>query len=319
MTITSLRIDSSARLIGRLRLGENVYIAQGAVLRSLGDGISLGNDTWVLENSVLIGTLEHPLRVGSKTVFGHKCIAIGAEAGDLCEIGNGVILLPGSHIGDRCILGEGTIIPSGISIPSDSVVVGRPGRVIRKLTADDRSMLARMRGNDLSLSPGMEYIVDRTAQAAQVSHDREEEKDMGKLYEVGGKYPSVADSTFVYDTAEINGDVIIGEECEIGSGVKIIGNSHGPVRIGNRVHILENTVLHLLPDNELVIEDDVIIGPGCIIHGCHIGAKTEIEAGAIVCDYSRLGEGTRVLAGSLIKQRSIFKDYAILEGFPAKE
>ncbi len=83
--MTSLRIDTSARLIGRLRLGENDYIAQGAVLRSLEDSITLGNDTWVLENSVLIGTREQPLRVGSKTVFGHKCIAIGAEVGDLCE------------------------------------------------------------------------------------------------------------------------------------------------------------------------------------------------------------------------------------------
>src|SRR3954452_25456178 len=44
----------------------------------------------------------------------------------------------------------------------------------------------------------------------------------------------------------------------------------GAVRIGSRVQILENAVLHLLPDNELVIEDDVVIGTGAMIHGCTI-------------------------------------------------
>ena len=41
----------------------------------------------------------------------------------------------------------------------------------------------------------------------------------------------------------------------IGAGDKIIGDPHGPVRIGAQVQILENTVLHLVPDNELVIAD----------------------------------------------------------------
>jgi carbonic anhydrase/acetyltransferase-like protein (isoleucine patch superfamily) len=54
----------------------------------------------------------------------------------------------------------------------------------------------------------------------------------------------------------------VGERTIIGAGVKIIGDSHGPVRIGNDVQILENTVLHLLPDNDLIIDDGVIIGPG---------------------------------------------------------
>lgn len=43
--------------------------------------------------------------------------------------------------------------------------------------------------------------------------------------------------------------------------MKIIGDAQGPVRIGERVQILENTVLHLLPDSDLVIGDDVTIGP----------------------------------------------------------
>jgi carbonic anhydrase/acetyltransferase-like protein (isoleucine patch superfamily) len=67
------------------------------------------------------------------------------------------------------------------------------------------------------------------------------------------------------------------------------------------VQILENTVLHLLPDNELVVEDDVVIGPGAMIHGCHLGAGAVVEPAAIVCDSSRVGAGSIVRAGACVK------------------
>lgn len=305
----NIKIDDSARLIGKMKLGKGSYVAQGTVLRSVEDSLTIGNSTWILENSVLVGTPEQPLIVGSKTVFGHKCIAIGASIGDLCEIGNCVVILPGSKIGNMCIFGEGTIIPEGSVIPDGSVVVGRPGRIIRNLTLDDKNMILRMRNNDISLSAFEENIIDNEPKEGEV---------MGKLYEYGVKYPEVDESAFLYDSAEITGDVKIGKNSVIASGVKIIGNSHGPVIIGNNVQILENTVLHLLPDNELIIEDNVIIGPGCIIHGTTIGSNSIIESGAIVCDYSKLGKNTLVKSGTLIKQRSTFNDNAILEGYPAK-
>lgn len=307
--MAKLKISDSARLVGKVRLGDNVYIAPGSIIRSIDDSVTIENSSWVLENSVLIGTQEHPLKVGSKTVFGHKCIAIGAEVGDLCEIGNGVIFLPGSKIGNMCIFGEGTIIPEGCIIPDGSVVIGRPARIIRQLTTEDKTMITRMRGNDISLTTYMENIID--------NKPREGEK-MGKLYYYGDKYPTVSKSAYIYDSAEITGNVTIGDNTIIGSGVKIIGDSHGPVTIGNNVQILENSVLHLLPDNELIINDNVTIGPGCIVHGTVIGSNSIIEAGAIVCDYSKLGENTLVKCGSLVKQRSIFQDNQVIEGFPAK-
>lgn len=307
--MSGLKIDSSARLTGKLRLGSNVYIAQGSALRSVDDSITIGNSTWVLENSVLIGTSEYPLKVGSKTVFGHKCMAIGTEIGNLCEIGNGVIFLPGSKIGNMCIFGEGTIIPEGCVIPDESVVIGRPGKIIRTLTEKDKNNIMKMRRNNISLSEYEENIIINEIKEGGI---------MGKLYEYRGIHPTISESAYIYDSAEITGNVTVGDNSVIASGVRIIGNSHGPVKIGNNVQILENSVLHLLPDNELIIEDNVIIGPGCIIHGTTIGSNSIVESGSIICDYSRLGKNTLVKSGSLVKQRDIFSDNDILEGFPAK-
>lgn len=307
--MSTFKIDASSRIIGTMHFGENVYIAQGSVVRSSAGQLTLGASTWVLENSVLIGTGAHPLKVGSKTVFGHKCIAIGATIGELCEIGNGVMMLPGSKIGNRCIFGEGTLVPEGMVIPDESVVIGRPARILRQLNAKDHDMIFTMRGNNTTLPSDNRYTTIEGQKAGDT---------MGKCYSYNNIFPTIATSTQLFDTAEITGDVIIGEHCVIGAGVKIIGNAHGPVHIGDHVQILENTVLHLLPNNSLDIHDHVTIGPGCIIHGTTIGAHSVIESGAIVCDDSVLGENTLVKAGTLVKQRDIFEDNQVLEGFPAK-
>jgi len=183
-------------------------------------------------------------------------------------------------------------------------------KVIRKLNDADIQMIKTMRSGDICISPYIENVV---------KNNHKESETMAKLYEYKGKYPEVAESAFLFESAEVTGDVKIGENTIIGAGVKIIGDSHGPIRIGNNVQILENTVLHLLPDNILVIEDNVIVGPGSMIHGCTIGKGTVIEPGVIVCDNSAIGKNCIVKAGSLVKQRSHFDDNNIIEGFPAKE
>jgi len=141
---------------------------------------------------------------------------------------------------------------------------------------------------------------------------------MGTLYAYRDKEPVLGAGTALFDSAEITGDVVVGEDTLIGAGVKIIGDSHGPVRIGSRVQILENTVLHLLPENELVIEDDVVIGPGAMIHGCHIGRGTVVEPAAIVCDFSTVGPESIVRAGACVKQRDSHPARSVLDGFPAR-
>lgn len=300
----------SARIHGAVKLGRDVHLAQGAVIRSLNEGVSIGDHSMVLENCAILGRPQSSTRIGNKVVFGHRTTVIGATLGDLCEIGNNAIIMTDARIGAWCILGEGTLIPEGMVIPDHSVVVGRPGKVIRSLTEADREMIVRMRSGDVSVSQADQQAVQGLMTG---------ESAMGKLYAYKGKAPQVAKASFLFDSAEITGDVIIGQNCIIGAGVKIIGDSHGPVRIGNDVQILENTVLHLLPDNWLIIHDNVVIGPSCMIHGCEIGVGTVVEPGAIVCDYSKIGKNSLIRAGALVKQHSDFPDYVVLDGFPAKQ
>jgi carbonic anhydrase/acetyltransferase-like protein (isoleucine patch superfamily) len=303
------QIARSAVVLGTARLGEGSLLAEGAVIRAEDGRVDIGAGSAVLENSVVVGTARMPTTIGRRTVFGHRCKVIGASVGDLCEIGNASTLMPGARVGDRVFLGEGTLVPPGMTLPSDSVAVGRPARVVRSASPEDLNRLLALRGGDLSLPPST---------AITVAH-LQEKLAMGQLYEYRGILPTVAASAAVFATAELTGDVVVGERAIIGAGVKIIGDSHGPVRIGNDVQILENTVLHLLPDNDLILADGVIIGPGAMIHGCRIGPGSVVEPGAIVCDGSVVGAGCIVRAGAVVKQRSQFAAGTDIDGFPARE
>ena len=306
----SPQIASTAAVLGLLRAGPGCDLAPGAVVRTPAGSVELGAFSALLENGVMIGTSEHPVFVGQKVVFGHRCVVVGSAIGDLCEIGNASILLAGARVGRGCILGEGTLVPPETVIPDETVVVGRPGRVVRRINDKDRERIARLRSFDLSLPP---YVLQPLSGSMPAG------AAMGRVYAFLGKEPRIDPSAVLFDSAEITGDVVIGAGSIIGAGVKILGDSHGPVRIGERVQILENTVLHLLPDNELVLEDGVVIGPGAMIHGCRIGHGTVVEPAAIVCDFSVVGAESLVRAGTLVKQRSRFPDRAVLEGFPAEQ
>src|SRR5690349_22621879 len=149
-------IARSAVILGEVHVGAGAILAQGLVVRAHGAAVSIGNYSAILENGVVIGTPEHPVRVGQRTVFGHRATIVGAAIGDLCEIGNGAILMPASRLGDSCILGEGTLVPAGAIIPDDTVLVGRPPHVLRSATEADRARLAALRGGqvDLTRHPG---------------------------------------------------------------------------------------------------------------------------------------------------------------------
>ena len=300
---------SSAVVIGQPRFGEGSLLSEGAVVRSSRGGVTVGTGSAVIENCVVVGTDAIPTTIGRRSVFGHRCLVVGATVGDLCEIGNASILMPGARLGHRVFLGEGTVVRSGMVLPSDVVAVGRPARIIRTASPDDLERLRGLRGGDLSLPPHTSNILEPALEGL----------GMGQIYDYRGITPTIAKTAVLFPTAEITGDVVIGERTVIGAGVKIIGDSHGPVRIGDDVQILENTVLHLLPDNELVVNDGASIGPGAMIHGCHIGAGSIIEPGAIVCDGSVVGAGCIVRAGAVVKQRARFGDALEIDGFPAQE
>lgn len=127
-----------------------------------------------------------------------------------------------------------------------------------------------------------------------------------------GKSPRVADSTLIADNVTLIGDVEIGEECSIWPGV-VIRSDTTPIRIGNNVHIEDNSVLH----TSTHIEDDVMIGHSCTIEG-FVGHDTLIGNTAALMPLSKVGAFCAVAAGSVILEGTEIPEYCFATGTPAK-
>ncbi len=313
------RLAHNAQLSGPVFTAQGADLSEGTVYRATTTPITIGHHSKIRENAVLISVPHHAVSIGRKVVIGHNTKVLGAKIGDLCDIGSAALLMPGCDIGNHCIIGEGALVPSDMVVPDGHVAVGRPARCLRPLSPKDWEMLACMRGHDMSLETNQFAnlsLTDAPFSGPQTASERSQAT--GQCHPYQDIMPKIGAKTYLMPGADVIGDVVIGDGCLIAPGVRIAGDHHGPIRIGNNVQILENSVLHLLPGCTLSIGDDTIIGPGVVLHGCHIGQGCIIEPAAILCDNSILGDHCHVTAGSLIQQKRHYPDYSLLEGFPAQ-
>jgi carbonic anhydrase/acetyltransferase-like protein (isoleucine patch superfamily) len=134
-------VAENATVIGRVVLGSQSSIWFGAVLRGDIESITIGERSNVQDNTVLHTSRGKPVVVGQGTTVGHNATLHGCSVGDNCLVGMGAILLDGCKIGDNCIVAAGALVKQNQKVPSGSLVVGAPARVIRRLSDDEISSL----------------------------------------------------------------------------------------------------------------------------------------------------------------------------------
>ena len=135
-------VSENAMVIGDVTLGDEVNIWFGAVLRGDMHYIKIGNRTNIQDNSVVhVTTRVSPTNIGSGVTVGHSAIIHGCTIEDDCLIGMGAILMDDAIIGAGSLIGAGALIPPNMKIPKNSLVVGSPGKVIRKITEVEREMI----------------------------------------------------------------------------------------------------------------------------------------------------------------------------------
>lgn len=121
-------VASSAVLLGTVQLGADAVVAQGAVIRSERGCVVVDSGSAILENSVVVGSSEMPVSIGRSSVFGYRCLVVGASVGGHCEIGNGTAIMPGAAFGERVFLwGIGSTTPCSPTPNPSSRDSLRPG------------------------------------------------------------------------------------------------------------------------------------------------------------------------------------------------
>ncbi len=134
-------IAESAQVIGSTTLEEDASIWFGAVVRGDVEPIHIGKRTNIQDNAVVHCSKGFNTIIGDDVTIGHGAIVHGCHIGCRVLIGMGAILLDGVKVGDDCIVGAGSLIAPGKEIPSRSLVVGSPAKVVRSLTEEEMASL----------------------------------------------------------------------------------------------------------------------------------------------------------------------------------
>ncbi|GAB4399651.1 MAG: gamma carbonic anhydrase family protein [Rhodoferax sp.] len=137
------------------------------------------------------------------------------------------------------------------------------------------------------------------------------------VYEVDGKSPVVPESAWVADSAQVMGDVVLGEDVSIWFGAVVRGDM-ARISIGEGSNIQDGSVLHADIDVPLVIGKGVTVGHQVMLHGCTVGDDSLIGIGAIVLNHAKIGKGCLVGAGALVTEGKEFPDGSMILGSPAK-
>lgn len=134
-----------------------------------------------------------------------------------------------------------------------------------------------------------------------------------------GKTPKVAPSAYIDSSAQVIGDVVVGERSSIWPNVSIRGDVNS-IRIGDETSIQDNSVLHVDYEDELklTIGSRVTVGHRVVLHGCTIENDALIGIGAIVLNGARIGSGSIVAAGALVPEGMQIPANSVVMGVPGK-
>ena len=133
-----------------------------------------------------------------------------------------------------------------------------------------------------------------------------------------GRLPVVHASAFVDDSAQVIGDVEIGEDSSIWMTVVVRGDVN-VIRIGRRTNIQDGTIVHVMHDTHPTrIGDEVTVGHGAIIHGCTIHDRVLVGMGAIVLNGATIGADSIVAAGALVVEGATIPPRSLVMGSPGK-
>jgi carbonic anhydrase/acetyltransferase-like protein (isoleucine patch superfamily) len=134
-------IDPAAVVIGRVRLGDDVSVWPGAVVRGDVHRIEIGARCSIQDGSVLHVTHDGPyapggreLLVGADVTVGHRVVLHACTIGNACLIGMGSLILDNAQIEDLVMIGAGSVVPPGKRLESRGLYMGSPARRSRDLT-----------------------------------------------------------------------------------------------------------------------------------------------------------------------------------------
>ena len=128
-------------VFGDVAVGDHSSIWYNAVLRGDINRIVVGHHTNVQDLSLLHVADEWPCLVGNWVTIGHSAVVHACTIGDETLVGMGAVILDGAVVGEQCLVGAKALVTQGMKIPTGSLVLGAPAKIVRALTTEERGQL----------------------------------------------------------------------------------------------------------------------------------------------------------------------------------
>jgi carbonic anhydrase/acetyltransferase-like protein (isoleucine patch superfamily) len=138
------------------------------------------------------------------------------------------------------------------------------------------------------------------------------------IYGWQGKKPNIDKAAFIAKSADIIGDVTLGEDSTIWFNTTLRGDI-APVIVGKGSNIQDGAILHINHKEPCVVGDYVTVGHGAILHSTNVGNGSLIGMGAILLNNSKIGENSVVGAGALVTENKEFPPRSLIVGSPARK
>jgi carbonic anhydrase/acetyltransferase-like protein (isoleucine patch superfamily) len=141
---------------------------------------------------------------------------------------------------------------------------------------------------------------------------------MGLVREYAGKTPRLGARVYLAETAAVIGDVVLGDDVSVWYNSVVRGDCHS-IRIGDRTNIQDNCAIHVTQGTyPTVLEEEVTLGHGAIVHGAVVRRGALIGIRATVLDGADVGESAFVGAGALVTPRTVVPPRTLWLGAPAR-
>ena len=133
-----------------------------------------------------------------------------------------------------------------------------------------------------------------------------------------GITPTIPETCYVDGSAQILGDVILGEHASVWMNAVLRGDVHA-IRVGHYSNIQDCSVLHGMREKYGVfVGDYVTVGHSVTLHGCTVEDRCLIGMGSTILNGAQISSGSIIAAGTLIPEKTIVEPNSLWVGSPGK-
>jgi carbonic anhydrase/acetyltransferase-like protein (isoleucine patch superfamily) len=137
------------------------------------------------------------------------------------------------------------------------------------------------------------------------------------IFTLGDRRPSIHETAFVADSAQVIGSVVLEENTSVWFGAVIRGDN-ALITLGRDTNFQDGAIIHTDEGLDVQLGRGVTVGHRVVLHGCQIGDFSLVGIGAVVLNRVQIGKHCLIGAGALITEGKQIPDRSLVIGTPAR-